>query len=258
MDTITQTKRQKKTNLFDDFYKYFDLSLATTEALQKQVFAVRYSVYCEEFGYENSAEFRDGLEQDTFDEHSIHCLVTHRSSEIPAGCVRLVQPSANLMMPLEDHCEGGLDNELISSLAGERHTMAEISRLCVDSQFRRRRGERETRFGHREALDFEAREKRTFSLIAVALFLSSAAVARMQGRPNCFAIMEPFLPAILRKIGVDVTRAGSDFEFNGTRAPYFIDINAARLAAPEEIRTSLDMISEVFGHSLPSVNQATA
>ncbi|MEM6605656.1 MAG: GNAT family N-acyltransferase, partial [Pseudomonadota bacterium] len=103
MDTITQTKRQKKTNLFDDFYKYFDLSLATTEALQKQVFAVRYSVYCEEFGYENSAEFRDGLEQDTFDEHSIHCLVTHRSSEIPAGCVRLVQPSANLMMPLEDH-----------------------------------------------------------------------------------------------------------------------------------------------------------
>ena len=247
--SATQTKPEMS-SLFMDFARYFELSIAQTPEQQSAVFAVRYSVYCEEFGYEDPQAFKDRLETDDFDAHSTHCLVTHRASGMPAGCVRLVQATER-GLPLQGHCRGGLDEAFFASMAQNRRQMAEISRLCVDGQFRRRRGEKKTRFGNTDTLHFEAREKRTFSLLAVSLFLASAAVADLQRRPNCFAIMEPFLPAILKRTGVAVTRVGEDFDYNGTRAPYYLNIDEARHNAPDELRLCLEVVTAQFEKEIP-------
>ena len=69
----------EKSSLFMDFNRYFEISLALSEKQKASVFQVRYHVYCEEFGYEDAKRFANGLETDSFDERSLHCLVTHRA-----------------------------------------------------------------------------------------------------------------------------------------------------------------------------------
>lgn len=238
--------KPEMSSLFMDFARYFELTLALTDEQKAAVYAVRYNVYCEEFGYEDPDAFRDRMETDAFEDQSIHCLVIHRASGVAAGCVRLVTVEADTTMPMEDHCHDSLDQDFFGQLKNRRATMAEISRLAVDSQFRRRRGESETRFGNTASLHFAAREERTFSLIAVSLFLAAAAAADIVKRPDCFAIMEPFLPVILRRTGIVVKRVGDDFDFKGVRAPYYLNITEAIRAAPSELSLCFDVVRSQF------------
>lgn len=242
--------KPEMSSLFMDFASYFELSLALTEEQKQNVYRIRYSVYCEEFGFEDADAFVNGMETDEFDAQSVHCLVTHRATGTPAGCVRLVNAGPDLRMPMEDHCENALDVEFFSQFSGRRDQMAEISRLAVDGRFRRRRGEKETRFGNTETLSFDAREQRTFSLLSVSLFLAATAVADLLRRKDCFAIMEPFLPAILRRTGVVVQRVGEDFEHKGVRAPYYLNVDDAIRAAPGELRLCYEVVRAQFAEVL--------
>lgn len=236
--------------LFMEFAQYFELSIALTAEQKQAVFAIRYNVYCEEFGYEDAAAFKDDLETDKFDASSVHCLVTHKASGIPAGCVRLVTPDEHTFMPMEEHCGHALDADFFEHFKDRRTAMSEISRLAVDGQFRRRRGEDETRFGNTDTLHFAAREKRTFSLIAVSLFLAAAAVADLLNRKDTFSIMEPFLPTILRRTGITVKRVGEDFEFRGKRAPYHLNVDEAVRTIPDELRLCYEVVRAKFSEVL--------
>ena len=74
----------------------------------------------------------------------------------------------------------------------DRNSICEISRLAVDSAFRRRVEEVRTRFGEIDAIDCSHEERRTFPLITVAAFLAVTALTDLSGRKNAFAMMEPF------------------------------------------------------------------
>ena len=112
--------KPKASSLFMDFARYFELSLALTAEQKESVFRVRYNVYCEEFGYEDPAAFQDHLEKDTFESRSIHCLVTHIPTGLPAGCVRLVTTDAESQMPMELHCGDALDQDFFRTMQSRR------------------------------------------------------------------------------------------------------------------------------------------
>jgi N-acyl amino acid synthase of PEP-CTERM/exosortase system len=210
--------------LCESFLSYFDVAFAATEAQKSEVYGIRYSVYCEEFGYEPTDSFPDHQEKDEFDAASLHALVTHKASGLAAGCVRLVLPTGpggSDLLPFERNCSGSLDEAFIKSLNLDRNTICEISRLAVDGPFRRRAGEKATRYGEVEGLDCSQQERRTFSMIAVACFLSTTALSVIVDRENGFAMMEPFLPRLLKRSGIDFRRAGEDIDYHGMRAPYF-------------------------------------
>lgn len=214
--------------LVESFESYFSVDFVVTPEQKRKVFGIRYRVYCDEFEYESPDNYPDKQEVDEFDGHSLHCLITHKSSDIPAGCVRLVPTvgiNSESLLPFEKHCAESLDAEFIKGLNLERHTVCEISRLAVDGIFRRRSGEALTRFG--DVLNFTDQEKRTFSLIAVAGFLASTALTELSGRTNVFAMMEPFLPRLLKRSGIIFQRAGKDIDYHGIRAPYFIRTQSA-------------------------------
>jgi N-acyl amino acid synthase of PEP-CTERM/exosortase system len=216
--------------LSENFLRYFDVALAATEAQKKEVYGIRYSVYCDEFGYEPAHLFPEHEEKDAFDETSLHALVTHRASGLPAGCVRLVSPNGpggSDLLPFETNCAESLDQAFLQSLNLDRSTICEISRLAVDGPFRRRPGERGTRFGEVEGLDCSQQERRTFSMIAVACFLAATALTEIAGQTNVFAMMEPFLPRLLKRSGINFRRAGQDIDYHGLRAPYFITTQSA-------------------------------
>mgnify|MGYP003380787559 CR=1 FL=1 len=221
---------EQEHTLAENFLRYFDITFAATARQKSEVFGIRYSVYCDEFKYEPAHLFPNHEEKDEFDDASLHALVLHKASGIPAGCVRLVVPDAEqgrADLPFEKNCSNSLDEEFIAGLNIDRSTVCEISRLAVDGAFRRREGEKITRFGEVEGLDCTHQERRTFSLIAVACFLASTAMTDITGRTNVFAMMEPFLPRLLKRSGIAFKRAGQDIDYHGLRAPYFITTQSA-------------------------------
>ena len=211
----------------ENFERFFRVEIATGREIVEQTQYVRYRVYCEEFGFEPIEKCPGERERDEFDDRSIHCLITHLGSNAPAGCVRMVptlaeQPASPL--PFEKYCREGLDQALLEEMALDRSSICEISRLAVDRNFRRRSGEHQTRFGN-PTIDFCEEEKRTLPFIAVSAYLAATAITARTGRTNVFAMMEPFLPRLLRRAGIRFTRVGRDVDYHGLRAPYFITPN---------------------------------
>ena len=241
---------EKKSSIVEDFQEYFDVELATTPEQMAMVYRIRYRVYCQEFGYEEAEAFPDEQESDEFDGHSVHCLVIHKLTNMPAACVRVVKVDGGTQMPMERFCQASLDADLFGARAAERASICEFSRLAVDGAFRRRAGEHASRFGEISSMDCTKRELRTFSLIAIATFVSAFAVSDHIGRTNAFAMMEPFLPRLLKRSGVVVTRVGEDIDYHGMRAPYFITTQDAVDGMPAELRELYDVIHGKFSHVL--------
>lgn len=233
-----------------EFNQYFDLSPAITREQCNQVYEIRYRVYCEEFGYEPPEDFSDHQEMDEFDSQSAHCLVTHRESGVPVGCVRVVMAEGRDLMPMETHAGGSIDREFMDSFKGRRASLCEISRLAVDSTFRRRPREKETRFGNINSIGASEWERRTFPLIALSLMVGAGALADALGRKHCFAIMEPFLPVMMRRAGIHFRRVGADFDFRGVRAPYYGNMNELFDSAPAELRLYFNAMRKQFAEAL--------
>jgi len=244
------------------FNRYFSVDFACTPELKRSVYEVRYRVYCEEFRYEEREAFPDGQERDRYDATSLHCLITHRQSGQPAGCVRLVPAGAAPgleLLPLEEHCATSLDRDFIAGLALDRGTVCEISRLAVDGHFRRRAGESSSRYGAAgAALEASPQEQRSFPLISVAAFLAATALTDLAGRTNVFAMMEPFLPRMLERSGIRFQRAGADTDYHGIRAPYFVrtqDAVAGMRPELTELYVSINArIRSQFGHALKAAS----
>jgi N-acyl amino acid synthase of PEP-CTERM/exosortase system len=244
---------KKSTSLMEDFQQYFELELVTTPEQFAKVCRIRYRVYCEEFGYEPKDAFPDQQETDEFDPHSSHCLVTHKSSGMPAGCARLVLVDEHSLLPMEKFCRDCIDEEKLHSFDGRRDSICEFSRLAVDGAFRRRSGEHATRFGKISSLDISHREERTFSLIAVSTILSAFALSDMLGRIYCFSMVEPFLPRLLRRSGIIIHPIGTEIDYHGVRAPHYFDTHEALAGVSEEmqefyrtIRASFDRHQEAL------------
>ena len=219
----------EKASLAEKFLHYFEVELATSTAQKTAAFEVRYRVYCEEFGYEPGERFPEKAEFDEYDDRSLHCLIRQKSSGDVAGCVRLVPASddAGELLPFEKYCAESVDKVFVGNLKAERSKMAEVSRLAVDGAFRRRSGEAATRYGDIEAMDCSAAEKRTFSLIAISGFLACAALADLSGRSDVFAMMEPFLPRLVKRSGICWQQAGKTIQYHGDRALYYIKTQSA-------------------------------
>lgn len=233
------------------YRRYFRVVAATTPQLLDHVYRIRYSVYCEELGYESKNKFPDGREKDAYDDHSLHCLLMHRPSRQYIGCVRLVlaPPTDNRTpFPFELACLGRLHDGVMESELGHRERYGEISRLAVISRFRRRKGEYETPAAiGEEEMERSREERRITPYVALCLSLGSAAMGLACGLSGVFALMEPKLERHLRNQGIGFRKIGESVDYRGLRIPFFItredlfaSLPPAGLALLEEIQDDLD------------------
>jgi N-acyl amino acid synthase of PEP-CTERM/exosortase system len=240
------------TDIIENFHKYFCLIPANTHALKEEVYRLRYDVYCVEFGYESAENFPDKMEQDDYDKQSLHVLVKHRTTGLAAGCTRLIQTATlnpNRPLPFEKVCKGRLDLDYINSLGMPRHLICEASRFSVHSDFRRRHGESGSRFGDIRSLVSGYQEQRTFPLISLAIALATTALTELTGRPYMYAMMEPFLPRLLHRIGYNFIKVSPDIAYHGNRAAYVVETDSVlQNLSPElfelykAIRNTLDVM----------------
>ncbi|QDF98582.1 GNAT family N-acetyltransferase [Azoarcus sp. DD4] len=213
-------------NLGHGFRKYFEIAPAITESQRNDVYRIRHEVYCEELHYE--PERADRHEIDQYDPHSLHCLI--RTSSAPkqlVGCTRLVltDPGDPLApLPFEHTCAATLDRSIVDPARLPRECIAEVSRLAVRGNYRRRSGEAKAPVTISEN-DFGSESRPRFPYIPIGLYLGSIALAARSGIDTVFVLTEPRLASHFSKLGVEIRQIGGPVEHRGIRVPSMMDVS---------------------------------
>jgi N-acyl amino acid synthase of PEP-CTERM/exosortase system len=216
--------------------KNFKIFIAETPQLKKEVFHIRYQVYCEEFGYEPLSKFPDRLERDIYDQRSIHCLLHHEPSGKYVACIRLVlsdtqYPEAKF--PFENVC----NDHLIDFEQTPRSLFGEVSRLAVLREFRRSPNQ-ENKNNHSLVSNNFKNNQPSLSIIPFSLYLSNIAVGLELGLEYALTFMEPRLARHLRISGLIFRPIGELVDFKGKRAPFIMK--------KSEILSGISKNTEVF------------
>lgn len=220
-------------DVITQFSQHFRLLPANTPELLREVYRMRYEVYCLEMGFERPEQFPDGLERDDYDRRARHCLLQHRATGLYAGSVRLVlqdQKNSNSLFPFEKHCGHSLDRSILDPMRLPRDRIGEISRLTVTARFRRRQsdhGSTSEAMSGPTAPIIPENDRRVFSHIAVGLYLAGAAMGLQQGLSGVFVMMEPRLARHLSLYDIRFTSVGEVIEYHGRhRGPFYISREA--------------------------------
>jgi N-acyl amino acid synthase of PEP-CTERM/exosortase system len=216
------------------FDNRFETVLADTPAARQIHHRIRFLVYCLEMGYENVASHPDGLERDAWDDRSVHFLVRRRDNSEWIAAMRLVLPGTR-PLPIESVCE--LDRRVCGGVPPDR--IAEVSRLCIVDQYRRRLRERELPYevvgndaGRRwqtlqVSEDKRVSQRRHGPEIMLGLLLAAAEYSREAGLAHWFFLTTPALCRMIEQYGVPLQPAGAPCQHRGERHPYFVDLSSA-------------------------------
>ena len=205
-------------NLLNNFRRHLDAEIAVNDRQRVEAHRLRYEIYCEDRGYENPAEFSDGLEKDEFDENSIHGLVRHKHSNQVAGVVRLVlsDPSnSENPLPIELHCGDTFDHSILDQFEFSRSGIAEVSRFAVSSRF--------VGGGSKEISGDDP--SRYFPHISLGLIAMLFVGSLHHQITHWYAVMEPSLSRLLARSGIEFTPIGPVVDYHGRRQPMIAKVN---------------------------------
>ena len=220
--SATLTDEHLTDNLVDCFNEYFEMVSASSHELKKEVYKLRYQVYCVENTFENPEHYPDNLEFDDFDQHSIHYLILHRKSGDYVATVRLILPDAHdpeQPLPLEQYCK--IDNVAVMQTINRKH-LGEASRLCVSKTFKRRKGEEA--FTSENNDYFSPAERRSFPLISFSLIACLIKACHENNIDYFFGTLEPAWFRFLSSAGIRFTKIGPLSDYHGDRWPGVIKV----------------------------------
>lgn len=219
-------------SIYESFSEHFEIVPAITDDSKRQTYQLRYTVYCLETGFEDAAQFPEGLEYDEFDARSAHFLIRHRKTGECVATTRLILPHTNdpslpyLEFPIETHCM--LTNvEILKNIPASQ--IAEVSRFCVSNRFKRRKGEMNTLFGFSEdsmkSHSLDVNEHRYAPPnFAVPLITCLVRMSIRHGITHWYALMEPSLARMIKSLGIVSIPIGPSTEYHGKRRPYVIKL----------------------------------
>lgn len=214
--------------MITDFFNHFDLVLATTPEQKRDVYHIRYQVYCDELGFEDKRQFKQPFERDGFDEHAHHFLIRHKRTGMAAGTARCVLPFDDFghkkPLPSERFCQHALDQQQITSLGLRRGDYAEVSRIAIRAEFRRRITLDHQQYTDHQRFSFTQDELKSFSHIATALYFALASYYLLRDDiKTMIAMMEPRLMKHLNRAGIHFQPAGELTEYHGLRQPFVLN-----------------------------------
>lgn len=211
------------------FNSVFNVELAMSPEAINEVFEVRYQVYCIDRPFEDPDCFVDKREHDVYDPRSAHALIRHRMTRDSAATVRLVMAGDNpedAEFPMEAPCLHRMDRRARNAFASApREQVAEISRMAVSREFRRRLNEDESASGTSDFVCYSDAEngKRAMPYISLGLFSAILQMSVRHGITHWMAVMEPAQLRLLKRFGVEFDHVGPVIEYHGRRRPAFTE-----------------------------------
>ena len=229
-NTYNISVKTETSSLF--FPYYFSASLATDAAKMAACFRLRHNVYCEELGFE--ALKPDSLETDAFDSRAMLACIQHNHKQQLVGTVRVITSCNDAeLLPIEQHFAGLITEHSLAPQQFDRRHICEISRLAVPAEVRRQ---------HHRGSGCSTTEQQCYRQVAVALYLIASQLCLQTNRFHSFVMIEPALARILRRIGIQFVQIGKAINYNGLRAPYYLDARTTHVTLTTEyqhLRTQL-------------------
>ncbi|MDH5547485.1 MAG: PEP-CTERM/exosortase system-associated acyltransferase [Gammaproteobacteria bacterium] len=209
-------------NITTHFDQFFLLDYCRSETTIQQCQQLRYHVFCEEKGYFLDYNLNRKVESDEYDARSVHCLITHRNTKIPAATVRLVLADVenlNNLFPIE-HFEVLRRLERDQMWRINRINLGEISRFSIASNFRRRPQEKGLEHGiTNETFKEYSNERRNYGDLTLGLFKAIVTMSHEKNLTHWYAMMEPKLIRMLSRYGIQFNAVGPIFNYCGLRQP---------------------------------------
>jgi N-acyl amino acid synthase of PEP-CTERM/exosortase system len=209
------------------YNEYFEVFLADNEQGKDVNYRIRYQVYCLETGYEEAATYPEKKETDEFDDHSAHFIVRARATGDWIAAMRLITGSLD-QLPI---CQfATIDTPLLLKHTGASSlasfvSCAEVSRLCVVSQYRRRAHERNVPHQipwnpDEESEKAATQERRKAPWLMLALLHSARIYSEEANIPYWFFLTPNSLARIIKSLGMKLEQTGPGCEHRGTRYPF--------------------------------------
>jgi N-acyl amino acid synthase of PEP-CTERM/exosortase system len=213
---VPATSEYTDESLLDRFNTYFRVATAVAGDELQEALRIRYQVYCVENPFENAGDHPNGFERDEFDSHSIHSLLSHRTTGQAVGTARLIMPVLNELersFPVQQVCS----LPQLKLLPLDR--MAEVSRFSISKQFRRRQCD--TLYEGQVSL----RERRAMApLMSLGLIQSLVRMSAEHGITHWCASMEPTLLRLLAAMSIKFEMLGPLVRYHGTRQPCYCEV----------------------------------
>lgn len=210
------------------FNEYFEVIDAHSPELLRNVFHLRYRVYCIEQrapGFEAS-NYPTEMESDDYDRHSSHILLRHRPSGEFVGTARLILPdplNPEKLFPTEQHTQ--FDPALIDISRLSRQNTGEISRLVVIRRFSRRGNELIHAIENGVRIEkWAPTNQRRFPHPMLALAVGIIRMSVQNNITHWFSVMEPALNRLLGLYGLQLDPVGPITDHHGLRRPYYVDL----------------------------------
>lgn len=225
-NTINQPTQEDVSTIFNSV---FNVELAMSPEAINEVFEVRYQVYCIDRHFEDPDCFADKREHDDYDPRSAHALIRHRITGDSVAAVRLVMAGDNpehADFPMERPCVHRMGQQAKNAIAGaRREQIAEISRMAVSREFRRRLNEDDSASGISDFACYSDAEvgKRAMPYISLGLFAGILQMSVRHGITHWMAVMEPAQLRLLKRFGVEFDHVGPVMEYHGRRRPAFTE-----------------------------------
>lgn len=208
----------------------FKFERVDSDELLKEIYRVRYEVYCEECLFLPASDYPDGLEIDEFDAHSIHFAAVADNKVI--GTARLVMDSEH-GYPLNEHCREILIDESEIKKGG----LVEVSRLALRKSFRRRKEDglyavesylKKSEGGilpENTEDQTEQDRKRHQPVVILGLYRAMYHETRRHGFSYWYAAMEKKLWRALKMFKFTFDEIGPQVDYYGPVIPYLGIIN---------------------------------
>jgi len=228
------------------YNNFFEVFFADNPQGRDINFGIRYQVYCVETRYEKPTAYPDLKESDNYDDRSAHFIVRSRATGDWIAAMRLVLGSLD-MLPINEFA--AIDTGLLYKHTGIRpldfRVCAEVSRLCVVSQYRRRAHEQnvphqvpwdpdEDRKGANE-------ERRKAPWLMLALLHAARNFSEEKNIPYWFFLTPHSLARIIKGLGMKLEQTGPGCEHRGIRYPYVAnmprDFDQLRIKYPDLAET---------------------
>jgi N-acyl amino acid synthase of PEP-CTERM/exosortase system len=189
---------------------------------------LRFQVYVNEWGFERPEDHPGGVEQDEYDQHSIHLCACSKHSDDVIGAARIILGSER-PLPIERHF-----NIKQFPPGVRREQAAEISRLAISKKFRCRAiesaifGTEQGTSNHMHPMMENRRDfrRKCEHQLVRGLYISLYRESKLRGLTHWFTVMAKGLYVILKRWGISFVQIGPARDYHGIRAPYLISIES--------------------------------